>query len=99
MFDYSSEPAPANAPRLTRLGDLLGEWELDAIDANQARVEQRPRGPVTGLATLDRELGGALAPGMHILHAGPGVGKTAFALQTAASCCSLALYITCEMSR
>jgi replicative DNA helicase len=100
MFDRTTPDTPSeNAPRLARLGDLLGEWEADARAANEARVTQTPRGAVTGLGALDRELGGALVPGTHILHAGPGVGKTAFALQAAASCGCPALYVTCEMSR
>ena len=53
---------------------------------------------MTGLPKLDRELGGALTPGQHVLHAGPGAGKTALALQIAATCGVPALYVTCEMS-
>src|SRR4051812_32868136 len=85
-------------PRLARLGDLLADWEADARAAHAARVEGRPRGPVTGLAPLDQELGGALPAGVTAAHGGPGVGKTAFALQTAASCGAPALFITCEMA-
>jgi replicative DNA helicase len=84
-------------PRLTRLGDLLGEWEADAIAAHQARVSGVRRGPVTGLPGLDLELGGALDAGVHVVHAGPGVGKTALCLQVAASCGCPSLYVTCEM--
>jgi replicative DNA helicase len=57
-----------------------------------------PRGPLSGFKALDRELGGALAPGVHIVHGQPGAGKTAFALQVAAHCGCPALYVTCEMS-
>ncbi len=42
-------------------------------------------------------MGGALYPGVHILHGGPGVGKTAFALQTASTCQCPALYVSAEM--
>jgi replicative DNA helicase len=94
------EPLPPPAgptPRLARLGDLLGEWEADAVAAHRARLTGTPRGPVTGLAGLDLELGGALEPGLHVAHGGPGVGKTAFALQAAAACGCPALYVTCEM--
>jgi replicative DNA helicase len=84
-------------PRLARLGDLLGELRADADAAHQARVEQRPRGPVTGLGPLDQALGGLLAVGCHVITAGPGLGKTALALQIAATCGCPALYVTCEM--
>jgi replicative DNA helicase len=99
MFERTPlEPDPAKAPRVARLSDLLADWQAEAIAANLARIEQRPRGAVTGLAALDRELGGALSPGLHIAHGGPGVGKTAFALQAAASCGAPALYVSAEMS-
>ncbi|HLZ73338.1 MAG TPA: DnaB-like helicase C-terminal domain-containing protein [Dehalococcoidia bacterium] len=95
----AAESDPTNAPHLARLGDLLSEWEADALAAHQARVTQTPRGAVTGLPALDRELGGALSSGLHILHAGPGAGKTALALQAAASCGCPALYVSAEMAR
>jgi replicative DNA helicase len=99
MFERTPvEPDPAKAPRVARLGDLLDDWEADARAANLARIEQRPRGAITGFAALDRELGGALSPGLHIAHGGPGVGKSAFALQTAAHCGAPALYVSAEMS-
>src|SRR5262245_6513362 len=85
-------------PRLLRLGDLLDDWQADAQAVHDARVNGTPRGPLTGLATLDQQLGGALAPGLHILHGQPGIGKTAFGLQVAASCGCPALYLTLEMS-
>jgi replicative DNA helicase len=102
VSEPSREPlAPdptARRPRLTRLGDLLGEWEADALATHTAHTEGRPRGPVTGFDTLDRELGGALAPGLHVLHGQPGAGKTAFALQVAATCACPALYVSAEMA-
>ena len=88
---------PAERPRLLRLGALLAEWEADAIAAHLAYTTGTPRGPITSLPSLDRELGGALAPGVHVLHAGPGVGKTAFALQVASLSPFPALYLTAEM--
>ena len=91
-------PTGEPAPRLTRLGDLLGEWEADALAAHRARLTGVPRGPVTGLAGLDLELGGGLEPGVHVVHAGPGVGKTALCLQAATSCGCPSLYVTCEMT-
>ena len=54
-------------------------------------------GPITGLIKLDEMLGGYLAPGVHIVHGDPGAGKTAFALQVAASCKFPALYVSAEM--
>jgi replicative DNA helicase len=66
---------PEERPRLFRLGALLTEWEADAQAAHLAYTTGTPRGPITSLPSLDRELGGALAPGVHVLHAGPGVGK------------------------
>ncbi len=89
------EPHP---PRLFRLSDLLSEWETDARAAHDARVQGIARGPVTGFSSIDRELGGALCPGLHIVHGQPGAGKTAFTLQTASSCGCPCLYVTCEMS-
>jgi replicative DNA helicase len=88
---------PESAP-LLRFSDALGELLADARDANEARTSGTPRGPVTGLPSLDREIGHALAPGLHGIHGAPGTGKTAFTLQLAASCRFPALYVTCEMS-
>lgn len=95
-------PAPEpegtdTGPRLLLLSDLLTEAEADAralYDAKQAGVA---RGPVSNLRRLDREIGGFFATGVHILHGTPGAGKTALALQVAASCACPALYITLEM--
>jgi replicative DNA helicase len=89
--------AGADAPRLMRLGDLLGEWEADAKAAFDARTKGIARGPVVGLPRLDAELGGVLEPGVHILHGSPGSGKSAFALQAAASCGCACLFLTVEM--
>jgi replicative DNA helicase len=85
-------------PPLLRLGALLDSLIVDADARHEARLNGRPFGPVTGLPQLDEQLTGALAPGLHILHGSPGVGKTAFALQAAAQCGCACLYVTCEMS-
>src|SRR5712691_216295 len=61
---------PEERPRLLRLGALLTEWQADAEAAHLAYTTGTPRGPITSLPSLDRELGGALAPGVHVLHAG-----------------------------
>lgn len=90
--------SPSRTPRLVKLSGLLEEWEADAEAAHLARVAGTPPGPVTGLPTLDRELGGCLHPGVNILHGTPGVGKTAFALQVATRCSCPALFVTCEMA-
>src|ERR687889_303094 len=85
-------------PRLLRLNDLLDAWTVDATAAHEAYTTGTPRGPVTALPALDRELGGALQPGLHLLHAGPGAGKTALALQIAATCGTPALFVSAETS-
>jgi len=66
--------------------------------AHAARLSGQPRGPISGLPKVDAELGGALPPGLHIIHGQPGAGKTAFVLQLAGSCGCPALFISCEMS-
>jgi replicative DNA helicase len=76
---------------------LLDAWQAEAQAAHESFATKQPRGPVTGLRGLDADLGGALAPGLHILHGGPGVGKTAFGLQVATACRFPALYVSCEM--
>ena len=88
----------APVPRLVRPRDLLPEWQTEAEAACEARRSGKPRGPITGLPTVDRELGGYVPPGLTIVHAAPGVGKTAMGLQIAAACSSPALYVTCEMA-
>ena len=84
-------------PKLTRLTDLIGELRTDAEAAYNARQAGRPRGPVTGLSQLDEALGGYLQPGLHVLQAAPGAGKTAFALQAASTCQFPALIVSAEM--
>lgn len=100
MSVFTAEPITLDpsAPRLTRFSDLLGDLSTDAASAHDAYVNGTPRGPVTTLRTLDRELGGALSPGTHVLHAGPGAGKSALALQIAATCGFPSLFVSCEMS-
>lgn len=84
-------------PQLYPLSNLLGAWEAEAIAAHEARKNGTPRGALTGIASLDHELNGALAPGVHYINGAPGTGKTAFALQAAARCQCPALFVTCEM--
>jgi replicative DNA helicase len=90
-------PASTSVPRFARFSDLLLDWEAEATAAHTARLSGMPRGPVTGLAPLDRELGGGLSAGLHIIHGSPGSGKSALSLQIAAVCGAPALFLTCEM--
>jgi replicative DNA helicase len=94
------EPPPdaLPTPSLLRLADLLGDLQADAAAAHEALESGRPRGPVTGLPKLDKQMGGTLAHGLTILNAGPGIGKTAWALQIAATCGFPALFVSCEMA-
>jgi len=96
-------PPPAGAgepstPRALRLGDLLAEWEADATAAHLALTTGQARGPVSPFPSLTCAMGGAFWPGLHIMHGQPGAGKTAFALQVAASCGCPCLFISCEMA-
>ena len=84
-------------PQVIRLNDLADKWESDAWKRHNARQSDTLFGPITGLAPLDAQLGGALLPGIHILIGNTGAGKTAFALQIAATCGFPAVYVTCEM--
>jgi replicative DNA helicase len=53
---------------------------------------------VSSFPTLDAELSGAFMPGLHVIHGGPGTGKTAWALQVAATCGTPALFVSCEIT-
>jgi replicative DNA helicase len=103
MAQVSTPEPPSTArreeplPRLVRLGDLRADWEADAAAVYTARLLGTPRGAATGLPSLDRELGGLLSPGIHVLHGKPGVGKSAFALQIAGTCGCPGLLVSCEM--
>ncbi len=108
MSDPTSEPAENRQPgktdeskpqaRLIQLDKILVDVRRDADAAHEARVTGKPRGAISGLASLDRELAGAFAPGVHFIHGNAGTGKTAFVLQGAADCQSPAMVVTCEMS-
>jgi len=91
-------PAASEQPRLLRFADVLPALRADAEGAHEARVKGVARGPVTGLGELDDVLGGVLQPGLHVTQGGSGIGKTAFALQVAATCGFPALFVSCEMS-
>src|SRR5688500_18845662 len=92
------EPGERAMPRLLPLADLTDEFLAEAEATHSAREEGKLRGPATRLLTLDREIGGALPNGLNVAHGGPGVGKTAFACQVAASCGFPALIVSAEMS-
>lgn len=88
-------------PPLYGMAELVEGLTKDAAKRHQAKQTGRPFGPVpiggqTG--KIAREFGGAFPAGLHILLGGSGVGKTAFALQTAATCQCPALYLSLEMS-
>jgi replicative DNA helicase len=85
-------------PRLYRLGDLLQDFQEEATAAHAAKVSGHARGPISRFLALDDAIGGAFAPGLHMLHGGPGTGKTALALQIAATCGFPALFVSCEMA-
>jgi replicative DNA helicase len=96
-LDGQNRPKPETA-RLVNFGELLREFGDDAQAANEARISGKPRGPISGLPSLDRELSGAWLPGLHWIHGNAGAGKTAFALQVAATCGAPALFVSCEMA-
>jgi replicative DNA helicase len=83
--------------RVVRLSDLIPDLVSENEKALEARRTGKKPGPVTQLKAIDDALGGCLSPGIHILQAGPGAGKTALALQIAATCGYPALYVTAEM--
>jgi replicative DNA helicase len=84
-------------PKVALLSDLISDFVADTDAAADARANNRPRGIVTCFKRLDETLGGYLAPGLHVVQAAPGAGKTAFALQLAARCGFPALYVSAEM--
>ncbi len=94
----NNTPITEPEAKLFRLRDVLGDFRADADAAHRARISGTPRGPLTGLKKVDQELGGAFAPGVHVVHGNAGTGKTAFALQSAALCNCPSLFVTCEMS-
>jgi replicative DNA helicase len=89
---------PADTPRLLPFADVVGAWAEDAQAARDAYTTGAPRGPLTGLPRLNEALGGCLAPGLHILHAEPGAGKTALALQVGTGCGCPCIFLTTEMA-
>ncbi|MEO5703209.1 MAG: DNA repair protein RadA [Gammaproteobacteria bacterium] len=90
--------APAASTRNPRFSGLGGESKVQSIAEVDARPE--PRSP-TGLAELDRVLGGGLVKGSVVLLGGdPGIGKSTLLLQALASLSAqlATLYVTGEES-
>lgn len=81
-----------------KLDDLLDQWDRYAENVYNARQSGKPVGIRTGIPKIDKVIGGTLQPGLHSLQGGPGVGKTALALQIATTCGFPALYVSCEMA-
>lgn len=81
-----------------RLDMLCEEFGAFADNIEHARTTGSLIGPITGFDSVDRELCGALYPGLHVVTGNTGAGKTAFCLQVACQCGFPALYVTCEMS-
>ncbi len=92
--DFSADK---NEPRVYRLDMLLNEFDCYADKMEEARKTGKPLGPVTGIPSLDKELCGALQPGLHVVTGNTGSGKTAFCLQVGADCGFPCLYVSCEM--
>lgn len=87
----------SKGPELLKLGDLISELEAFSQTRFMAKSSGIPFGPVPPWSKLAAEFNGAMPSGVHVLLGGPGIGKTAFALQLAARCQCPALYVTCEM--
>lgn len=85
-------------PLVIQMRNLLECLTADAAAAHEAWKAGRPRGPVTGMPGVDHAIGRYFAPGLHVVQAAPGGGKTALALQTLADCHCQSLYISVEMS-
>jgi DNA repair protein RadA/Sms len=90
-------PAPARARK--RAADLAGGAAVSPISAVSSAEARRLK---SGIAELDRVLGGGLVPGSIVLFGGdPGIGKSTLLLQLAgrlAAAGSSALYVTGEES-
>lgn len=91
--------AASPTPRVFRCADIIGEVVKEAGEANEARKSGQPRGPITGLKSLDEKIGGALPKiGPCMVLGNTGAGKTAFVSQIAANCGFPALFVTTEMA-
>ena len=78
--------SPTGAPALVAIRG--GKGRAAAFEGLQAETRDAPRLP-TGMAELDRVLGGGLVPGSAVLVGGdPGIGKSTLLLQAAAGLAS-----------
>lgn len=93
----TNQTGDASGPRLYALSSLIDQAIAEAELRAKAKAAGEALGPVTPSRKLTEALGGYLSPGPHILHGNPGSGKTAFALQLAATCGAPAVYVSCEM--
>lgn len=96
----SSDATLVAEPHIARLGDLIDDLYNDSGRAWLAIAEGRLLGPPITFNTVSRELGGYWPPGLHVLHAGAGCGKSAFAIQSASAAAAqhcAVIYISCEM--
>ena len=76
-------PTPSGAPSLVAIKG--GKGRLSPFESLSAAVDDAPRLP-TGMAELDRVLGGGLVPASAVLVGGdPGIGKSTLLLQAAAA--------------
>src|SRR6516225_12406617 len=79
----TEEQAPSGSPALVAIRG--GKGRLASFETLAAAPIDAPRLP-TGMAELDRVLGGGLVPGSAVLVGGdPGIGKSTLLLQAAAS--------------
>jgi DNA repair protein RadA/Sms len=77
------ETTPSGSPALVAIRG--GKGRLATFEALAAAAHEAPRLP-TGIAELDRVLGGGLVPGSAVLVGGdPGIGKSTLLLQAAAT--------------
>jgi replicative DNA helicase len=93
-------PATKPALKLAQpypLASLVGLLADDAERRRAALLAGRQTGPITNLPRLDKILGGRMETGLHILHGGPGAGKSALALGVAAECGVPALFVSAEL--
>ena len=72
--------------------DLVAEHEAALVAAKSGQSAF----PTTGFGPLDCELGGRFHPGIHILQAAPGIGKTALGLQVATMTGHPSIFVTAE---
>jgi replicative DNA helicase len=96
---HPENPLQNSIPNPALVSDLISELLNEEAVAREMKATGKKPGPVTGIESLDEEVGGFLSPGVHTLLAAPGAGKTALALQIAVSCGCPALYVTAEMRR